>query len=145
MDIQDYIKFATENPFCSLATTEGDQPRVRTFMFWFGDEKGLYFETLAPKEVCKQLQNNPKVEVNFFNNAAEPQNWKTMRVTGKIEFVDDMDLKKKLFADMPMLENIGTGKPDDPIFQIFRIYTGEAHFWTAADILKESEIKRIKF
>jgi len=96
MDIQDYIKFATENPFCSLATTEGDQPRVRTFMFWFGDEKGFYFETLAPKEVCKQLKKNPKVEVNFFNNAAEPQ-------------------------------------------------TGEAHFWTAADIMKESEIERIKF
>jgi pyridoxamine 5'-phosphate oxidase len=145
MDLQDCIAFATEHPFCSLATTDGDQPRVRTFMFWFGDEHGFYFETLAPKEVCKQLKSNPKVEVCFFNNATEPQEWKMMRVTGTIEFLDDLGLKKKLLEDLPLMKNVGTGKPEDPIFQIFRISASQAHFWTLADILKEADIERITF
>jgi pyridoxamine 5'-phosphate oxidase len=145
MDLQDCIKFATENPFCSLATTDGDQPRVRTFLFWFGDENGFYFATMAPKEVCRQLKNNPRVEVCFFNNAPEWQDWKMMRVTGTIEFLDDLGLKKKLLEDRSFLKNVGSGEPEDPIFQIFRIYTGEAYFWTLADTLKEADIERITF
>ena len=143
MDIQDYIDFAKENPLCSLATLDGDQPRVRIFWFWFADENGFHFETLAMKEVFKQLQQHSKVEVCFFNNAAEPENWKSMRVTGKVEFLDDMTLKEKLFVDMPMLGNFG--KPDDPVFQIFRINNGDAHFWTLADVGKEQEIERVSF
>ena len=29
MSIEEYVKFANENPMCYLATVEGDQPRVR--------------------------------------------------------------------------------------------------------------------
>ena len=145
MDLQDYIDFAQENPLCSLATVDGNQPRVRIFWFWFADEKGFYFETLAMKEVFKQLKEHPMIEVCFFNNATEPEKWKSMRVTGKIEFIDDINLKKKLLVDLPILANVGSGKPEDPVFQIFRIYTGEAHFWTVADAGQEREIERTKF
>gem|GEM_PF-6749385 len=31
MDLQDYIDFAKENPICSLATLDGNQPRERTY------------------------------------------------------------------------------------------------------------------
>ena len=143
MDLKDYIVFAKENPLCSLATLDGDQPRVRTFWFWFADENGFHFETLAMKKVFKQLKKHPKVEVCFFNNTAEPENWKSMRITGKVEFLDDMALKEKLFVDLPMLQNIG--KPEDPVFQIFRINSGEAHFWTLANAGQEQHIERIKF
>ena len=44
MDFQDCIKFATEIPVCYLATADGDQPRVRTFLLWYADETGFYFE-----------------------------------------------------------------------------------------------------
>jgi pyridoxamine 5'-phosphate oxidase len=143
MELQDYFVFAKENPLCSLATLDGDQPRVRTFWFWFADESGFYFETLAMKEVFKQLQKHPKVEVCFFNNATEPDEWKSMRVTGKVEILDDIELKKKLFVDLPMLQNFG--KPEDPVFHIFRIYTGEVHFWKLANAGQEQGIERIKF
>ena len=145
MNLQDYIDFAQEHPLCSLATLDGDQPRVRTFWFWFADEQGFYFETLAMKAVFSQLKEHPMIEVCFFNNAAEPEQWKSMRLTGRIEFLDDMNLKKKLLVDLPMLAQVGSGKPEDPVFQIFRIYTGEAHFWTLDVAGKEQEIERIKF
>lgn len=35
MSFQDCIKFANENPASYIATTEGDQPRVRAFLMWF--------------------------------------------------------------------------------------------------------------
>ena len=90
MSFQDCVKFANENPVCYVATTDGDQPRVRAFVIFFADENGFYFGTLSPKDVSRQLKTNPKVEVCFYNNARP---MKMMRVTGEVEFLDDMVLK----------------------------------------------------
>jgi pyridoxamine 5'-phosphate oxidase len=144
MDFQDYIKFATENPVCYLATVDGDQPRVRTFLLWFADESGFYFIPLAPKQVAKQLQKNPKIEVCFFNNAQDPADWKQMRVAGKVEFLDDEETLDKAYENRAFLE-AALGEPLRPLLLPIRIFTGEAHFWTMADILKEPEIERVKF
>jgi len=56
MDLQECIKFASENPVCFLATSEGDQPRVRALLMWFANENGFYFATMSPKQVFKQLK-----------------------------------------------------------------------------------------
>jgi uncharacterized pyridoxamine 5'-phosphate oxidase family protein len=144
MNFQDCIKFANENPVCYVATTDGDQPRVRAFGMWFADESGFYFGTLSPKEVSKQLKNNPKVELCFYNSPEELQNARMMRVTGKIEFLDDEELKKRIAEERSFIEDI-VGKPIMHFVEVFRISTGEAHFWTLQDNLKESELERIKF
>jgi pyridoxamine 5'-phosphate oxidase len=144
MDLQDCTKFATENPVCFIATTDGDQPRVRGFLLWFANEDGFYFATFSPKQVYKQLKNNPQVEVCFYNNPAELQDAKQMRVTGKIEFLDDEELKKKIAKERGFLEQMA-GQPLEHLWEVFRIHTGEAHFWTMADVLKEPELERIKF
>lgn len=66
---------------------------------WFADETGFYFHTDAPKRVYSQLVNNPKVEVCFFaQDAAEPAG-KMLRVTGKVDFVEDIALKKRLVKE----------------------------------------------
>ena len=144
MDIQDCIKFATENPVFYVATTDGSQPRVRALLLWFADESGFYFITLAPKEFTKQLQNNPKVELCFYNNAADLMDAKQMRVTGKVEFLDDEETLEKAYEARSFLEP-GIGKPLRPLLRPVRISTGEAHFWTMADVLKEPELERLKF
>jgi len=144
MDLQDCITFATENPVCYLATTDGDQPRVRAVLLLFANENGLYFETLSPKEVSKQLHKNPRVEICFYNNPADLQNGKMMRVTGEVEFLDDEELKKEVYEKIRFIEDLA-GKPIEHLLEVFRIKTGEAHFWTMADVLKEPELERIKF
>ena len=101
MSFQDCIQFATENPVCYLATMDGDQPRVRTYLLWFADENGFYFATFSPKGVCKQLQAHPLVEVCFYNNATDLGGAKHMRVTGTVEFVDDLALKTRLLETAP--------------------------------------------
>ena len=144
MDFQECITFATENPVCYRATVDGDQPRVRGFLMWFANENGFYFAGLSPKEVSKQMHKNPKVEVCFYNNPAELQNAKMMRVTGEVEFLDDKELIKKVAEERAFLSQI-VGKPIEPYIEIFRIHTGESHFWTMMDVLKEPELERIRF
>ena len=144
MDLQDCVKFATENPVCYMATMDGDQPRVRGLLLWFADQNGFYFATLSPKQFTKQLKKNAKVEVCFYNSPAELQNAKQMRVTGEVEFVDDEALQKKVTAERGFLDQLA-GQPLEHLWEIFRIHSGEAHFWTMTDVLKEPELERIKF
>jgi pyridoxamine 5'-phosphate oxidase len=144
MDIQECIKFASENPVCFLATSEGDQPRVRALLMWFANENGFYFATMSPKQVFKQLKSNPKVEICFYNNAADLKDAKMMRITGLVDFLEDEELKNKILQDRAYLADLA-GRPLDDITEVFRINRGEAYFWTMADILKEPELERIKF
>ena len=143
MNFQDCIQFANEHRVCYFATTEGNQPRVRALGMWFADERGFYFQTESVKSVCKQLQDNNTVEICFY--APGPDAGKIMRVSGKVEFVDDPALKSKVLSDRPFLKSLGMKGPDDPLLVVFRVHSGEAYFWTMADNMKEGEIERITF
>jgi len=143
-DFQDCVKFANEeipDRICSFATMEGDQPHVRILSMCFADEKGFYFQTESVKSVYKQLQKNNKVELCFLS----PKTRVMMRVTGKVDFLNDPDLKTKIYNDRPFLKKAGIKGPDDPLFVIFRVGSGEAWFWTMSDSMKEAQIERIKF
>ena len=65
MDLGDCIRFAKENPVTFIGTAEGDQPRVRAFSMWTADMSGFYYHTGTTKEVYRQLQKNPKLELCF--------------------------------------------------------------------------------
>lgn len=95
MELDEYIKFANDNPTSYFATVEGDQPRVRALLMWYADKSGLYYSVPSMKDVHKQLKANPKVEVCFYN----PKSNRMMRVTGQAKFLNDYDLKKKLIED----------------------------------------------
>jgi len=131
------IEFANENPVCYLASVEGDQPRVRALGFWFADETGFYFQIGAIKELYGQLQKNPKTEVCIYKH--EGMIGTMLRISGAIEFVDDIKLKEKVLVDRPFLKSFGlTAQSPDLI--IFRIAHGKAHFWTMENNLKPKEI-----
>jgi uncharacterized pyridoxamine 5'-phosphate oxidase family protein len=139
MEFKDCVKFANDVHTCYLATVEGDQPRVRPMGMYFADNTGFYFHTESTKSLAKQLEANDKVELVFY---APP---KVLRVSGRIQFLDDLALKAKILNDRPFLRNLGITKPEDPLMVAFKVYTGEAFFWTMADNMKEAEIKRINF
>ena len=137
MTIQSCINFAKHNPTCYLATVEGDQPHVRALGLWFADESGFYFQTGMIKDFCKQLMQNPKTEVCFYNDG----NLKStmLRIIGKVEFIDDIKLKEKVIEDRPFLKTFGL-TPDSPRLVIFRISHGQALFWTMESNIKPKEI-----
>ena len=148
MNLQDCINFAKQNPFCSVATEEGDQPRVRTLQLDCADESGFYFAIMPSKEVSKQLHSNPKAEVCFLHPAPNLMEVRQMRLTGAIEFIDDADAKKRacdLRAPLaPMLRQT-VGVELDAVTEVFRISHGEIHFWMIPDIMKEHELERVRF
>jgi pyridoxamine 5'-phosphate oxidase len=141
MDFTDCFKFANENPTCYLATAEGDQPRVRCLGMWFADKTGFYFQAQSVKAMCKQLQKNNKVEVYFHTKDFK----RVMRVSGKVKFIDGLEMRAKCIKERPFVKDFGITEPSDPLLAVFQIYSGEAYFWTMADSMKEADLPRIKF
>lgn len=144
MRLKDCVAFALEHPLCFFATIDDDQPRVRTMLMESADESGFTFTTLNFKEFSRQLHHSPKVEVCFYNNADNLMYSKSMRICGTIEFIKKTDALEEIAETM---EKVGrmAGEPVDPYVEIFKITSGEIHFWSVKDIMKESEIKRLKF
>jgi pyridoxamine 5'-phosphate oxidase len=140
MNIQDCIKFTNENPICSLATMENDQPRVRILGFWFADESGFYFQTSTIKEIPGQLKANPNAEACFYKH--EGMIGTMLRISGEVEFLSDPALKQKALDDRPFLKSFGL-TVDSPGMILFRISHGHAHFWNMENNLKPKEY--IKF
>ena len=141
MSLEEYAKFANENPACYLATAEGDQPRVRAMGMWYADETGFYFQTQSVKALYKQIQENDKVEVYF----CTPDFSKTMRVSGRVRSIEDTELRRKCIEERPFIKDMEITDPEDPMLAVFHLYTGEAYFWTRADSMKEADIPRKKF
>lgn len=144
MTFNDCINFADENPNCFLATVEGDQPRVRTVLLMFAEKSGFYFETFPNKEMSKQMHTNPKVEICFFNGSPDLTQTKHMRITGKVEFVDDSEILDRVYEKVKGLEPLAGG-PFKHLLEVYRIQNGDAHFWTINDLGKESQIEHLKF
>jgi len=85
------------------------------------------------------------MEVCFMAPSRDPAEMKMMRLAGKVKFLDDLKLKARLLEESPFLKATGTGKPDDPQLAVFNIHTGEAHFWTMENNLRESQIEKKRF
>ena len=73
------------------------------------------------------MKANQKVEVCFFDTKAKGMD--QMRVSGQVEFIDDMKIREKLIEARPFLKDMGFGA-DSPKLVVFRVAKCTAHFWT---------------
>lgn len=80
-----------------LATTEGDQPRVRPFGTILLFEGKLYIQTGKAKDVSKQLAANGKAEIC----AMKDDDW--IRVTGTLVEDDRREARKAMLDAYPNL------------------------------------------
>ena len=92
MNRNEMLQFMNANPVCCLATVENGQPRVRGMLMYRADEQGILFHTASFKDLYRQVQENPLVEVCFISPDGSVQ----VRVSGRIESGDDMDLKNEI-------------------------------------------------
>ena len=81
-----------------LATVEGDQPRVRPFGTVDIFEDRLYIQTGKVKDVSKQIQANPKVEICAFADG------KWLRVAGTLVRDDRIEPKVHMLDGYPALK-----------------------------------------
>lgn len=90
-----------------LATVEGDQPRVRPFGTAEIFEDKLYIQTGKSKNVSKQIQINPNVELCGFKDG------KWIRVTGKLVRDNRIIAKKDMLDKNPNLKNMYSAEDDN--------------------------------
>lgn len=109
------VKFISENPNLFLATVENNLPKVRPFQFMFAEGENIYFCTGNHKEVYKQLEKNPNIELSSMSSAFA---W--IRLNGKVKFVDNLDIKNRIIEASSLVKSIYKSG-DNPIFEAFYI------------------------
>ena len=127
MNREEVIAFVGENREFFLATTEDGDPRVRGMSVFLVDDSGLYVCTGKSKDVYRQLQANPSVELCFFGAEQMVQ----LRLRGTLEERDDLELKKKAVEKFPFLKPF-TEQYGYEILAIFRLAMGKSSMWTMA-------------
>lgn len=83
-----------------LATVEGDQPRVRPFGTVDIFEGKLYIQTGKSKNVSRQMQANPKIEISAFNGSE----W--IRVAATAVRDERLEPKKHMLDAYPSLQKM---------------------------------------
>ncbi len=112
-----------------LATVEGDQPRVRPFGTIDVFEDRLYIQTGKVKEVSKQIQANPKVEICAFGEGV----W--VRIAGELVRDDRIEAKKHMLANYPDLQAMYSAEDDNTEVLYFK--NAVATFSSFTDVPRE--------
>lgn len=137
--MKEILDFLAKNPAFFIATIdEKNQPRVRPFGLVMEWNNKLTFGTSTEKNVYKQLQKNPSVEICSFS----PTTGEWMRISGKVAFTNDISAKKKVFEVMPDLKKIYQSE-ENPTLACFYIEEGEAAIYSFASM--NAPTKVIKF
>ena len=114
------VKFLKDAGTYYLATVDKDQPRVRPFGTVNIFEGKLYIQTGKSKEVSKQIQANPKVEVCAFKGG------KWLRLAGTLVRDDRVEAKASLLDAYPMLK--GRYSAEDDNTEVLYFKDAEATF-----------------
>ena len=127
MNKNEIFEFLNANQIFHLATVEGNKPRVRAMMMYRADENGIIFHTGKGKDLHKQLSVNPQVEMSFNNGKFE--DLVQIRVSGRVELVEDINLKKEIVEKREFLKPLVEKMGYEP-FAVYRMRKGVATIWT---------------
>nr|WP_288974185.1 pyridoxamine 5'-phosphate oxidase family protein [uncultured Blautia sp.] len=108
-----------------LATTEGSQPRGRPFGTVDIFEGRLYIQTGKVKDVSKQMQSNPQIEIC----ACDGGHW--LRITAAAVLDDRVEAQKHMLDGYPDLQSMY--KPGDGNTQVFYLKDAVATFASFTD------------
>ena len=109
-----------------LATVDGDQPRNRPFGTINIFEGRLYIQTGKSKDVSKQIQKNPKVELCCFKDG------KWLRLSGELVRDDRREPKADMLEHYPELKAMYSADDDNTEVLYFKNATAVISNFTAA-------------
>ena len=111
--MNEVVKFLEENPVQYLATIGRDgKAKCRPFMFCFEQGGKLWFCTNSTKDVYKDIQINPYIEISV---SSPSYAW--IRLNGKAIFENNMDVKEGCMNNPIVKGQYQTA--DNPIFEVF--------------------------
>ena len=117
--MNEVVTFLQANPVQYLATVGRDgRAKCRPFMFAGALDGKLWFCTNNQKEVYKDMQENPYVEISV----SSPE-YAWIRLSGKVVFENNMEVKQGCMENPIVKSQYDTA--DNPIFEVF--YLEDAH------------------
>ena len=111
-----------------LATCDGDKPKVRPFGTAEIFEGHLYIQTGKSKNVSKQIEKNPNVEICAFKDG------KWIRVSGKLIEDDRVEAKKSMLDKYPNLRGMYDENDGNTIVLYFTDAVATIYSFTEAPI-----------
>ena len=124
--MQEVCEFLKKCGTYYLATVDGDQPRVRPFGTIHIFEDKLYIQTGKSKDVSKQIQKNPKVEICGFAEG------KWVRVAGELVRDDRIEAKASMLDAYPKLKGMYSAEDDNTEVLYFKNATATFSSFTDA-------------
>ena len=106
-NLEKVLKFLDEAGTYYLATVDGDQPRVRPFGTALVYNDKLYIQTGKIKNVSKQMQLNPNIEICGFADG------KWIRLEGKAVRDDRIEAKESMLDANPELKGMYSANDDN--------------------------------
>ena len=128
-EVQEFLK---EAGVYYLATVDGNKPKVRPFGTIEIFEDKLYIQTGKKKDVYKQIENNPNVELCAFKDG------KWIRLSGELVLDDRIEAKKDMLDKNPSLRGMYNENDDNTEVLYFKEGIGTIYSFT-------EEPKVIKF
>lgn len=127
----DFIKKNCHSTYF-IATTDGEQPRVRPFGTINIFEGKLYIQTGHKKDVAKQIAANPLVELCAFDGQAT---W--LRLSGVLIEDERIEAKKAMLDAYPELRSMYDENDDNTAVYYFKDVTARFD-----SFVKEQEIEK---
>ena len=132
------LQFLREHNEIAFATCEGNLPKIRVFQIMRQEGTQLFFATSAQKEVYRQLQVNPKVEILASADKV------SVRCVGMVNFDVPDEIQRWIYDNNEVLSRLYTSydklayfclpiaemdyydlRPTPPILKHFNLMTGD--------------------
>ncbi len=113
---------------CFLATTDGDQPRLRPVSPLKTDGFTVYVVNLQSYNKTREIAGNPKVELCYLD-----QHHAQVRIAGVAEVVDDPAVLRELVGEKTLLHGY-LGTVDRSQFVLYRVRPAQVRYmqgWAA--------------
>lgn len=94
------FSFLATHKDVAFATAEEKKPKIRVFQIMKRDNDILYFVTAPHKEVYRQLQKNPFVELLAMAGNV------SVRITGKVSFNISDNIGQEIYETNPILKRL---------------------------------------
>lgn len=124
VDLADVWEYFEGFPMAHLATTEGNQPRVR-MMALIAHRNSLWMVTKAEWDKVRQIRINQNVEITV--PALIDQHVGCIRITGVADEIADRDTRADVAKAVPWFDQYWTG-PHDSNYVLLRIHPSRMLF-----------------
>ena len=111
---------AAKFPF--LATTDGNQPRVRPVSPVRVDGFTVYIANLKSYGKTREIEQNPQVELCYLSDQHDQ-----VRITGRAEILTDESVMQEIWQGNPLLRRY-LGSSDNPELIIYKIVPNRVRF-----------------